>query len=147
MTPSLREATPDDLDSCVDLFCRTFAQPPWNEEWDQAIARKRLLQVFQTPGFVGAVAEQSGLLGFAIGFCEPWKDGYVYYLKEACVDPSIQRQGIGTRLMGFLTERLPAQGVAKIYLLTARGDSSEAFYAKLGFYTSGKMILMGKYLG
>lgn len=138
---------PSDLDSCTGIFCRTFSQPPWNEEWDPAIAAKRLLQVFQTPGFEGVLAEREGsALGFAVGFSEPWKDGFVYYLKEACILPSFQRQGVGTRLMEVLSERLAQNGVAKIYLLTARGDSSEAFYAKLGFYTSEKMVMMGRHL-
>lgn len=46
--------------------------------------------------------------------------------------------------MKFLAREVREQGAQRIYLLTARGDISEAFYTKMGFYTSPKMILMSQ---
>ncbi len=147
MAISFRSADSNDIDSCVEIFIETFRQPPWNEEWEEAITRQRIAQVFETPYFHGVIAESAGeVIGFAIGFREPWINGYVFYIKETCIHPSFQRTGTGTALMQFLSSQLQELHVQKIYLLTARGDSAEAFYQKLGFYTSGKMIMMGKYL-
>jgi hypothetical protein len=41
---------------------------------------------------------------------------------------------------------LRAQGVGKVYLLSARGGAAEAFYQARGFYTSEKIVMLAKYL-
>lgn len=48
--------------------------------------------------------------------------------------------------MEKLETDLKAQGVDKVYLLTAREGAAEAFYHACGFYTSEKMVMLGKYL-
>ena len=133
-----------DLDQCVDLFVSTFAQPPWNETWVRHNVRERLDQIIKTPLSFGAVIGDPYITGFALGFSEPWHEGTHFYLKEMCIDHSHQRQGLGTKLMAFLTTELIERDTKRIYLLTARGDMSEAFYSKVGFYTSPKMILMAR---
>lgn len=147
MTRMFRHFKGQDLDQCVDLFVSTFAQPPWNESWNPDTVRARLDQIVKTPHSFGVVASDSRIRGFALGFSEPWHEGTHFYLKEMCVDPSCQRQGLGTGLMQFLSEELKGRDTKRIYLLTARGDMSEAFYTKIGFYTSPKMILMARRTG
>lgn len=101
----------------------------------------------RTPGFLGVVIGRGeGIQGFAMGVAEPWHEGYHFYLKEMCVETGRQRQGLGSRLLEYLTDELSRQEVERIYLLTARGDMSEAFYQKVGFHTSPKMILMARKL-
>jgi aminoglycoside 6'-N-acetyltransferase I len=134
-----------DLGRCVELFVSTFAQTPWNEIWEPGVVHARLEQIVLTPGAQGAVILTDGeITGFALGISEPWHEGSHFYLKEMCISHAHQRQGLGTRLLEFLTSELRNQGAVRIYLLTARGDMSEAFYAKAGFYTSPKMILMAR---
>lgn len=135
-----------DIDACVDLFVRTFALPPWNETWSHSLVKARLEQITGTPGWSGAVTvnEVGEIIAFALGVSEPWHEGSHFFLKECCVDGSHQRQGIGTRLMEYLGEQLQYGDNTRIYLLTARGEMSEAFYTKLGFYTSPRMILMAR---
>lgn len=53
---------------------------------------------------------------------------------------------MGKRLLARLEADLKAQGVGKMYLLTARGGAAEALYHACGFYTSEKMVVLGKYL-
>ena len=103
-------------------------------------------QIFETPLFYGVVSDEGRISGFAMGFSEPWHEGFHFYLKEMCVHPDHQRQGRGTLLMKFLVEQLQVLGVKRIYLLTARDDLSEAFYSKIGFYVSPKMIMMAQRL-
>lgn len=133
-----------DLEACVELFVSTFAQPPCGETWEPAVVRERLEQIVKTPGSFGVVIGGSGIDGFALGFSEPWHEGTHFYLKEMCIAHDRQRQGLGTRLMDSLSAGLAMRDTRQIYLLTARGDMSEAFYAKAGFYTSPKMILMAR---
>lgn len=139
----LFEAT--DLALCVELFVSTFAQPPWSETWEPGVVHARLEQIIRTPGAQGAVILTDGeITGFALGVSEPWHEGSHFFLKEMCVSHAHQRQGLGTRLLDYLISGLRKQDATRIYLLTARGDMSEAFYTKAGFYTSPKMILMAR---
>jgi len=69
-----------------------------------------------------------------------------FYLSEMCVSAEYQGQGVGKSLLRRLEADLKAQGVGKVYLLTARGGAAEAFYHACGFYTSEKMAMLGKYL-
>jgi ribosomal protein S18 acetylase RimI-like enzyme len=140
----LRRFEEADLEPCVGLFCSTFAQPPWNEAWKPEVVRARLDQIVHTPHFFGAVIGENALQGFALGFSEPWHEGTHYYLKEMCIAHAHQRKGLGTKLMDFLSAELRERDTRRIYLLTAKGDLSESFYAKAGFYTSPKMILMAR---
>ena len=134
-----------DMDTCVEIFVSTFAQPPWSETWDGGVVRARLEQIVRTPGSFGVViGDGETIVGFALGFSEPWHEGTHFYLKEMCIAHDRQRQGLGTRLMEHLSIELESRDTRRIYLLTARGDMSEAFYAKAGFYTSPKMILMAR---
>ncbi len=142
--PTPRRFNESDLEPCVELFVSTFAQPPWNETWERHIVRERLDQILRTPHSFGAVVGGTDITGFALGFSEPWHEGTHFYLKEMCIGHSHQRQGLGTRLMRFLSTELDARDTKRIYLLTARGEMSEAFYSKIGFYTSPKMILMAR---
>ena len=139
-----RRLEESDIDQCVELFVSTFAQPPWHENWDRHVVRERLDQIIRTPLSFGAIIGSPDITGFALGFSEPWHEGTHFYLKEMCIDHSHQRQGLGTELMAFLSAELRERDTKRIYLLTARGDMSEAFYSKIGFYTSPKMILMAR---
>ena len=140
----MRLFTSADFDACVDLYITTFAGPPWNETWDRQLVRDRLSQIVETPGFFGAVIEGEPLTGFVLGTSEPWHEGTHFNLKEMCIRPGLQRQGLGTKLLEYLAKQLETRDTKRIYLLTARGDITEAFYTKAGFYTSPKMILMAR---
>lgn len=134
-----------DLAVCVELFVSTFAQPPWNETWERGVVRARLEQITRTPGAYGAVILKEGeIIGFALGVSEPWHEGSHFYLREMCVSHTHQRLGSGSCLLDYLASQLREKDTNRIYLLTARGDMSESFYAKAGFYTSHKMILMAR---
>lgn len=141
-----RTFLPTDLDACIRLFISTFAQPPWSETWEEITARERLYQLTRTPGFHGAIMEddKGEIAAFALGVSQPWPGGNHFYIQEVCVTPQHQRQGLGTTLMAHLSESVEQQGNTRIYLLTARGDMAEAFYTKLGFYTSPRMVMMAR---
>jgi len=146
MSFSTRPFQDQDLGICSDLFIDTFSRAPWNERWDRDIVYSRLKQILDTPLSFGLIIESTSSIGFALGFSEPWHQGSHFYLKEICIHSDFQRQGVGTRLMKALITQLKENDVQKIYLLTSRGDLSESFYTKLGFYTSPKMIMMAQYL-
>ncbi len=138
---------PQHLEHCVTLFLRVFNRPPWSEDWPRTAATTRLTDLLNTPGFYGVLAiNETEVIGFAAGYVEQWDRARHFYLKEMCVVPHHQRQGIGTAIMQAIGTDLAAVGVEKIYLLTSRASSAEDFYRKCGFYVSQKMVMMGKSL-
>ena len=137
----------DDVTTCAEVFAEVFNNPPWNEDWPVPSALSRLTEIAGTPGFVGLKVVSDGcMLGFVMGYTESFDTGNDFYLKEMCIIPEMQRQGIGTALLDELRIRLIAAGVRKVYLLTSRDGPAARFYEKNGFYTSEKMIMMGHWL-
>lgn len=126
---------------------RVFNHEPWGEAWTPETARAYLRDLRDTPRSLGVVAEVEGsVVGFVLGHTEQRDAGAQFYLAEMCVLPESRGQGVGRRLLARLEAVLSAQGVGKVYLLSARGGAAEAFYHACGFYTSEKMIMLGKYL-
>ena len=73
-------------------------------------------------------------------------DGHRGWIYSLAIDPAHQRQGIGTRLVHHLEDRLEKLGCLKINLqIIASNASVEAFYHSLG-YTTEERISMGKRL-
>ncbi len=109
-----------DSDAVVALWSACGLTRPWNDPV-QDIARK--LQV-QREWFL--VAEQGGVIVASVMAGYDGHRGSVYYL---AVQPSMQGQGIGRRLMHEVEAALLRVGCAKVNLLV-RGSNT----AVLGFY-------------
>lgn len=133
------------LETAVALFVEVFAAEPWNEVWSFSSAQRRLGDLVRTPGFVGVAALLGGeLVGFALGRLEAYREEEHYYLQEMCVSTRCQRQGIGTKILNFLQDRLGERGCSQIYLLTARDSAPESFYLQRGFSPSRRTTVMVK---
>ncbi|NMG06657.1 GNAT family N-acetyltransferase [Brasilonema sp. UFV-L1] len=146
MLEEIESFTTKHLDECASLYVEVFNGEPWNEQWSFENARLRLFETLMTPGFVGFVLRQDKLLGFVAGYCEQVQKGKGFYLKEICVRPDNQRQGVGTKLLDRLMDVLTAMEVTMVYLLTMKDGQAEAFYTQNGYQRSQRMILMSKRL-
>ncbi len=142
MTPSVVRFTTTHLDAAAQLYVSVFNAAPWYDRWTPATACQRLADTLATPGALGFVLVEDDMLGFALGYSEPWYDGAHFYLKEMCVRGDRQRSGLGTRLLQHLEQALREQQVDRVYLLTMHGGPAEAFYARQGYYVSPRMRLM-----
>lgn len=99
------------------------------------------------PKFYGIVAlERAQIIGFAFGLFQQWENEQHFYLKEMCVRATQQRGGVGTRLLRHLITQLKAAGVSQISLGTGRDTPAAGFYARLGFKTDQRTIIMNKRL-
>ncbi len=144
---NIRPIEQRDLEPCGAVFLTVFNQPPWNEAWPVSAARGRIDELFNTPGFYGvSAADDTALLGFAMGYVEQWDRGKHFYLKEMCVTPERQRSGIGTVLIQVLCRDLVSMQIERLYLLTARESPAAQFYQRNGFYVSQRMVMMGRQL-
>lgn len=126
---------------------RVFNAEPWNEAWTVESARLFLHDLLETPRALGVLAlAEDKPVGFILGHSAVRDTSTQFYISEMCVLTKFQGQGLGRGLMKELEATLNLQDVGKIYLLTARGGAAEAFYHACGFYTSERMVMLGKYL-
>ena len=122
-----------DIDKCSSIFADVFSSSPWNEDWSKSIAFERLSHFYESKGFLGVLAEEENILGFALGNIEPFCFGPLFYLREMCVDSQSQRKGIGSKMIDMLNSELSKLNVKKVYLTTERTIPAADFYQRKGF--------------
>jgi len=136
----------DDLEEVAAVYQHTFNASPWNEGWELEAASERLKGVLAAPHGLGVVASrQEAVIGFALGYLEPWVTGMHFQLKEMCVLPGEQRHSVGTFLLEFLLRTLKERGVVQVFCETRAGVPAETFYRRAGFRTLN-VVALGKRL-
>ena len=145
----LRRIVPSDLESLVALYVECFNAPPWNDGWSHEAAHDRIESMLQARHFRGwlhvaggHVAESTAAGGMILAQNERWVTGYHCNILEMCVQPTLQRRGIGATLLQQAMTELRADGVEKLYLMTAPNGPAESFYCKQQFRRSrGRVVL------
>jgi ribosomal protein S18 acetylase RimI-like enzyme len=139
----VRNILPGDLEPVVDVFMACFNAPPSNDGWTREAASERLEALITSRHARGAVAlHGSRVVGVVVGQKERWIQAHHFNLVEMCVLSDLQRSGIGSALLRYLTGELAREGVEKIFLLTAPDGPASAFYSKFGFAPSRGRVVM-----
>jgi GNAT superfamily N-acetyltransferase len=132
----LRRARPEDAGACGAICFEAFRAlnarygfPPDFPSVDAAVGA--LSSMFSHPGFWCVVAEHDGRM---IGSNCLDERSEVFGVGPITVDPGIQNQGVGRRLMEAVLERGRERDAPSIRLLQSTFHSrSLSLYAKLGF--------------
>lgn len=141
---SLQDASVDD---CARLYMSVFNAEPYLDSWTEQTARRRILELVGTPGFVGyAHVEDGKPVGLIMGYTRQWYNGLSFDLQDVCVDLDYQGRGIGTGLCDYLEQVLIAKGVHRLFLLTLRGGPGDIFYTKRGYQYASRTMVMVKQL-
>lgn len=139
--------TEKNLIKCTETFIEVFNAEPWNDEWEIEKAKRYLLDFIRTPGFMGIVArEEEEVIGFLFGTRRVWWSGNEFFVHEMCVKTAVQNGGIGKMLLSNLLERLDAESIENVSLLTDRGIPAEAFYKKNGFKEIERLVFLSREL-
>lgn len=134
-----------DLEEAAIIFTDIFSSNPWNEPWSFHSSYKRLLDISNTPGYIGIGYFNSNnqIIGFLVGNEEQWADSMNFYINEICVLTNVQTNGIGTTLLKYLRDFLKQKNVDTAYLSTERGKGKpELFFRRNGYETSESRVLM-----
>jgi len=142
---TLRRARPEDAAACGRICYDAFYKintdhgfPP--ELPEPGIAVGLLSMMFSHPGFWCVVAEQNGQI---VGSNCLDERCAVFGVGPITVDPSIQNQGIGRRLMQAVLDRSWERNVPSVRLLqSAFHNRSLSLYTKLGFDPREPMSVM-----
>ena len=140
----IRNIQESDLNACANLFAKVFSSEPWREEWNVPHALERLTHFYKSLGFYGVLAEQSDIVGFALGNIEPFNASSIFYLREMCVETNLQNKGIGEKILQGLEEELYLINVQSIYLATEKTIPAAKFYEKNGFNQDSSMAFYEK---
>ena len=143
----LRKIETRDIQECARLYAEVFSGPPWNESWSEALALDRLMHFHDSRGFVGLLAEQENIVGFALGNTEPFQSHKIFYLREMCTAPEKQFLGIGRQVIGALENELSLLNVTGIFLTTKREIPAARFYISNGFSDNTSMGFYAKKVG
>jgi aminoglycoside 6'-N-acetyltransferase I len=141
----IRPIDENDIIECSKLYFEVFSGPPWNEAWKIERAKSRLIHFYRSQGFIGLLAQSDKeIAGFIAGNTEPFRLNDLYYLREMCVKPDLQRSGIGRKLYLKLEKTLIEKRIGSIYLTTHRNIPASLFYQKMGFKIGEEMRFFSK---
>ncbi|KSV75525.1 hypothetical protein N185_16935 [Sinorhizobium sp. GW3] len=116
------------------IIVQAYAEPPWNEKWNLEGATTRLLELSNTPGWLGVGAlEDRAICGFAIGHPYTSASGTGLYIPEIAVLPRYQRRGIGTQLLKLLEEEACKCGYKSTWLLSQKQGAAAEYYMACGY--------------
>ncbi|WP_029192868.1 GNAT family N-acetyltransferase [Paenibacillus harenae] len=137
----------EDLDKCTKLFCDVFNGEPWNDRWLDHTASEYLLDIVNTPGFIGMIAIKDGeIIGFIFGYRKKWWENDEFFINEMCVNSMLQGRGTGSAMFESLEAELLERGITTITLLTDRDVPAERFYKKNGFSEIERIVFLAKNL-
>jgi N-acetylglutamate synthase-like GNAT family acetyltransferase len=131
------------LPKCATILVMAYNSEPWNDEWTQEIALRKLQCFYHSPDFMGLLAfMDEQLVGACVGNIEPYYTGDYFYLKEMFVLPGSQHSGIGKAMMQYLKNELTKLGIRQMMLFTSGDFFPFHFYEKSGFKTLENMVMM-----
>ena len=131
---SIRAIESSDMESISELYSSVFSSAPWNEPWNRENALVRLKHIFESNSFVGLLNETNkSVTGMVLGNTEPFLNGNTFHLREMCVSPDFQGQGIGQNLMHELHFKLKKTNVSGVYLTTRNDIKASKFYKSYGY--------------
>lgn len=90
--------------------------------------------------------EDGAVLGFAMGYFKQYDDLIGYELEEIVIAREYQRQGLGSKLLACLEERVQQKGAACVELKAVKDEMHERYYGKAGYQNVGNFILKVKWL-
>lgn len=137
-----------DIEECIDLFMDVFSKTPWFEVYEsKAQVRKFFENHLENNYFIGYVLRKSEkIIAVSIGMKKPWLEGMEYYIDQFWVTFEFQGQGIGSKFLKMIEERIKAEGMNGIMLNTERSFPSKSFYAKNGFESQEELVILTKIL-
>jgi len=139
----IRAYKDDDLEQASIVLIKTFAEEPWNEEWNMELTKTRIKELMSGPMSIGYVYEKNNIIvGVMCGRQTTYLYGKEYFIDEFCILPTEQGKGIGSQMIKQAKDELILRGFVDIVLNTEKGYPSEKFYKKNKFEIKESLIFM-----
>lgn len=136
----IRECSESDLLHCSALLREVYAQPPYNETWNESRAAGYLeafLRIDPKGCFVAV--DQEDIIGSIFSYNYPWSTGLVLFIQELFVSERARRNGVGR---GLVARAVDSKGRhSNVALIVREGTAAAKFYEKLGLSKSKHYVL------
>ena len=126
-----RKADRSDIPALAEAMKLAYAEEPWNEQWTDELARRRVSAIMSgfEPLAIAAI-EDGCVIGGAIGFTDPYANEDIFFVSELFVVPERKQRGIGRALLAFLESELKGRGVSVMQLISI--EHNVPFYNRCG---------------
>ena len=122
----------NDIPAVAQALAKSYSEEPWNENWSQEKAERRVKGILSNFESIGLKYESDeNILGGLLGFVDPYAEEDFFFVSEIFVISENKKQGIGSALLFELEKLLKQRNISVIQLNSI--NYNQNFYEKNGF--------------
>ena len=141
----IKEMNVEDIDSILPLYIDYYN----NHEdgcWTETTAKTRIKQVLNIEDSFSLIMKDDDIVyGFVMGYFKQYDDIVGYTLEEIIISYQYQNQGLGSKLLAALEEKVKEAGASCVELQAVNDEMHEKFYGKAGYSNAKNFVLKVKW--